>query len=295
MSQLSVRHIQVLLVMTVVWGLNWPIMKYAVSHYPPLAFRFFCMLFGVLCLWAVARFLKVSLWIDRALWRRVMWLAVPNMIGWHLFCILGVSELSSGRAAILGYTMPVWAVLAGAAWGQKVPWSGWLALGLSMLAMFLLLWSELSTLAGSPLGVLFMVIAASCWGLGTALIHRFPTGLHPLAFTHAMLLPTLFSMGLASLLFEGTDHGFPAGWAVWGPVFYNAIGVFAFCQVGWFFLASTLPPIASSLSVMFIPVVGVASGVFVLGEGLVGTDYMALTLILASMSLVLFYESPGKS
>lgn len=287
MTQLSARHIQVLLVMTFVWGLNWPVMKYAVSHYPPLAFRFLCMVLGLACLWVVARFLQVSLKISRNMWGRVMMLALPNMVGWHLFCILGVSELSSGRAAILGYTMPVWAVLAGAAWGQKVPLRGWLALSFSMLAMFFLLWAELSALAGSPIGVLFMAVAASCWGLGTAMIRRFPTGLHPVAFTHAMLLPTILAMGVASLILEGWGYGLPVGLAGWWPIFYNAIGVFAFCQVGWFFLAATLPPIASSLSVMFIPIVGVASGVLILGESLLWSDYAALMLILASMSLVL--------
>ena len=273
--------------MTIVWGMNWPVMKYAVNQYPPLAFRFLCMVLGVVCLWGLARVLKVSLRVPKAMLGRVLLLAVPNMIGWHLLCILGVSQLSSGRAAILGYTMPVWAVLAGLAWGQSVSSRGWVALGLSMLAMMLLLASEFNALTGNPLGVLTMACAAASWGLGTAMVRKFPTGLHPLAFTHAMLLPTLVAMGLASWVFEGTTHGLPQNWSVWWPVLYNAIGVFAFCQVGWFYLASTLPPIASSLSVMFIPIVGVASGVVALGEPILWTDLTALGLILTSMTLVL--------
>ncbi len=35
------------------------------------------------------------------------------MMVWHFFVILGVKLLSSGRAAILGFTMPVRAVLSG--------------------------------------------------------------------------------------------------------------------------------------------------------------------------------------
>lgn len=287
-EQFNLRHIQVLIVMTIVWGMNWPVMKHAVNQYPPLAFRFLCMALGVVCIWVIARALNVSLRVPRAMLGKVFLLALPNMIGWHLLCILGVSQLSSGRAAILGYTMPVWAVLAGLAWGQKVSARGWAALVLSMVAMMLLLASELNAITGNPLGVLLMASAAASWGLGTAMVRKFPTGLHPITFTHAMLLPTLLAMGVSSWLFEGTSHGLPQTWSVWLPILYNALGVFAFCQVGWFFLASTLPPIASSLSVMFIPVVGVASGVIALGEPVLFTDLSALCLILVSMTLVLF-------
>lgn len=291
MAQLSARHIQVLVGMTLVWGMNWPVMKFAVSGYPPLAFRFFCMVLGVVCMWGIAAALKVSLRVPRDKIPRILMLALPNMIGWHVLCILGVSELSSGRAAILGYTMPVWAVLAGLLWGQAVPARGWVGLILSMVAMALLLGAELNAIAGSPFGVLLMSGAALCWGFGTALIRRFPHGLHPLTFTHAMLLPTLVVIGVTSLLLEGADHGWPTGLNQWWPIFYNALGVFAFCQVGWFFLASTLPPIASSLSVMLIPVVGVISGALALNEVPKLSDYMALALILSAMAVVLVPRS----
>ena len=46
-------------------------------------------------------------------WRTVVRLGLPNMLGWHTAAILGVKELASGRAAILGFTMPIWTVLLG--------------------------------------------------------------------------------------------------------------------------------------------------------------------------------------
>ena len=44
-------------------------------------------------------------------WRSVLAIGAPNMLGWHTMSILGVKELASGRAAILGFTMPIWTVL----------------------------------------------------------------------------------------------------------------------------------------------------------------------------------------
>lgn len=289
--RLSVLQVQLLIGITAVWGMNWPVMKYAVGQYPPLSFRFFCMLLGMVAMWFAAWKMGVSLKVPRGKWPRVLMLCLPNMIGWHLLCILAVKELSSGRAAILGYTMPVWAVLSGLLFAHPVGRRGWVGLVLAMVATALLLSSEFSAIAGSPQGVLLMCAAAACWGFGTTLIRRFPPDMHALTFTHAMMPPTIIAMGVAALVFEGTSQGLPQGFSQWWPIVYNAVGVFAFCQVAWFSLAKSLPPIVSSLSVMVIPVVGVMSGSLFLGERPQWPDFIALGLILIAMAVILV---PGR-
>jgi drug/metabolite transporter (DMT)-like permease len=291
-ARLTLPQIQLLLGLTALWGLNWPVMKHAVNQYPALHFRTLCMVLGMMAMWFVARQMKVSLRVPREHWGRIALLCIPNMIGWHLFCILGVKELSSGRAAILGYTMPVWAALSGLLFAHPVGRRGWVGLGLAMVAAALLLSSEFAAIAGSPQGVVLMLIAAACWGTGTTLIRHFPTGLHALTFTHAMMPPTIVVMGLSALWFEGPDVGLPETWSQWWPIFYNAFGVFAFCQVAWFSLAKALPPVVSSLSIMIIPVVGVMAGSLFLGEVPHWPDFAALVLILGAMAVILV---PGRS
>ena len=286
-ATLSLTQIQLLIGLTAIWGMNWPVMKYAVTQYPPLHFRTLCMLLGMVAIWGLAATMKVSLKVPREMWGRLALLCIPNMIGWHLFCILAVKELSSGRAAILGYTMPVWAVLSGLMFAHPVGRRGWIGLSLAMVAAMLLLSSEFAAIAGSPLGVVLMLIAAACWGFGTTLVRRFPTDLHALTFTHAMMPPTIVAMGAAAFWFEGTDVGMPQSWSQWWPIFYNALGVFGFCQVAWFSLAKALPPIVSTLSIMIIPVVGVMSGSLFLGEVPHWPDFVALVLILGAMAVVL--------
>ena len=55
----------------------------------------------------------------------------------------------------------------------------------------------------------------------------------------------------------------------------------------WFRLATILPPVVSSLSVMFIPVIGVFSGMMILGERPAWQDYAALVSILMAIMAVL--------
>ena len=59
-------------------------------------------------------------------------------------------------------------------------------------------------------------------------------------------------------------------------------------------MARKLPPVASILSVMMIPVVGVFSGAWLLGETPGWQDYIATALILLSMSPVLLKPSWNK-
>jgi drug/metabolite transporter (DMT)-like permease len=58
--------------------------------------------------------------------------------------------------------------------------------------------------------------------------------------------------------------------------------------MAWLSLARDLPPIASTLSVMFIPVLGVFSGVWWLGEVLHWQDWAAVLLVMVAIASVLW-------
>ena len=81
-------------------------------------------------------------------------------------------------------------------------------------------------------------------------------------------------------------------YTAWLAVLYNSVVVFTFAQVAWFRLTLILPPVASGLSIMMIPVVGVFSGMWILGEQVHWNDYAALGAILGAIACVLW---PTKS
>ena len=172
----SLRKDWVLLILlTLFWGSNWSVMKIGVRDFPPISFRMLSMLGGVAALWLAARMQGVSLAVPRGQAGTLVKLAIPNMVVWHLCIILGIKMLSSGRAAILGYTMPVWAVLCGLFFfRERVTRLAWIGVGCALAGALLLLSSEFATLAGQPLGSLLALIAAAGWGYGTVLLKRTP-------------------------------------------------------------------------------------------------------------------------
>lgn len=273
--------------LTLFWGINWPIMKYAVLDYPPLTFRVWSMVIGIGCigLYMLAR--KETFSIERSERQRVVQLAFGNMLIWHLFSIYAIKFLTSGRAAIIGYTMPVWALLASVVlFKGKFTAKGGVGVALALSATVLLAVEEFSSLIGQPLGLIFMLLAAMGWGLGTAMMNYFKLSISNAALTFWMMCLTSIVLMTAACVIEYDQWRWPTP-GEWGAIWFNAIIVFGFCHIVWFRIARKLPPVASSLSIMLIPVLGVFSGAWALNEKVGAYDLGALVLILLSMGVVL--------
>ena len=293
MHSLTARQWLVLALLTVVWGLNWPIMKMGVTGFPPLTFRFICLLIGTpvlgLGLWAM----KVPFQIPKQHWRELLVLSIFNMFIWHALIILAVQYLSSGRSAILGYTMPIFSALIGAwVFKHQLAHRAWGGVAAAALGVVLLLWHELSNLSGKPIGVVLALIAASTWALGTQLLRRTIIPLPTLTLSFWMTAMTTVVMGLLSFVFEFERWQEPSA-THWAAILYNAVLVFGFAHAAWFYLARSLPPVASTLSVMMIPILGVFSGAWALNEILHWQDWAAMALMVVSIASVLWPAKPA--
>jgi drug/metabolite transporter (DMT)-like permease len=288
MHVLSRQQLILLVLITIVWGANWPIMKFGVTGFPALTFRALCMWIGLPVLGLFLWWRRVPLRIPREHWPELAWLTVFNMLFWHTLAILAIQTLSSGRAAILGYTMPVFSALVGAWWfGQRLAGRAWGGVAAATLGVTLLLWHELTQLSGKPMGVVMMLVAAATWALGTQMMRRTRIPSPTLAISFWLTLVTTVWMTALSLAFEREAWAWPTP-AIWWAIVYNALGIFAFAQVAWLSLARDLPPIASTLSVMFIPVLGVFSGAWWLGEVLHWQDGAAVVLVMVAIASVLW-------
>lgn len=296
MQRLTATQLWLLMGLTLVWGINWPIMKLGVAGgFPPLTFRALSMWLGipVLALGLIA--LKVPFRLPRGdanepylHWRELLLLATFNMFFWHGCIIVAVTMLSSGRAAILGYTMPIFSAIIGA-WffADKLSARGWLGVGSATLGVALLLTHEFGKLAGAPLGVLLALIAASTWALGTQLLRRTQIPAATLTISFWMTVLAAIVMSALSLVFEVQRWRMPSA-VEWFSIAYNAVLIFGFAHATWFYLARSLPPVASTLSVMMIPILGVFSGAALLAEKLFWQDWAAVALMVVAIASVLW-------
>jgi drug/metabolite transporter (DMT)-like permease len=292
--KLTRRQLVVLVLLTLVWGLNWPVMKLGVSGtaaapspFPPLTFRALSMVLGLPVLGAALWWLKVPFAVPRAERRELLRLTLTNMLVWHVVIILGVQQLSSGRSAILGYTMPIFAALWGwALFGERLGWRQNVGVSAAALGVGLLLSSEFTRMAGSPWAATAVVVAAAIWAYGTHLLRRSPSTLPLLTIVFWMTGLTAALMLVLAVAFEHRMWRWPEPHASFA-IAYNAVGVFGFAHAAWFYLARNLPPVASGISVMMIPVLGTFSGAWILGEALHWQDVAAMVAMVVAIAAVL--------
>ena len=276
-----------LVALTLGWGFNWPLLKLAISEMPILTFRSLCLFGGAAGLFLIGSCAGMPLRVPRGQWRTVLFIALMNISIWNLCVIYGIRHMTSGRAAILAYTMPLWGVLL-SAWllRERLTQRRILGIVLGMGAMLLLLINEIEAVQAAPKGTLLLLFGAFFWALGTVLIRRHPVDMPVVVFTAWQLLLGGIPIYAGMFAFEIGQLRPLTLWPALAVV-YNLFVAFIFCQWAWFKIAVTVPVGVSTLSTLMIPVVGVFSGMLVLGEQPHWQDFAALALVLLALGTVM--------
>ena len=281
------RQLLALIALTLMWGINWPMMKFSLRELSPMYFRALTMTAGALFLYSWYRARGLRMLPQGAEWKSVVGIGIPNMLGWHTVSILGVKELASGRAAILGFTMPIWTVLIGALFlGERLTRRTVFAAIAVAVAIVLLTSSEFTALSGRPLGVLWMEIAAVSWAIGTLMMRRARLTLPIETLTVWMMILTSACLWLIALASEPWPSWAFSG-AMWASLAYGAFINYGFAQTLWAGLARHLPPATSAMSVMAIPLVGTLSATLIVGEWPHWQDYLAIVFVMLAIAAVL--------
>ena len=100
-----------LVAVSLCWGLSWPAMKIALNEIPPFSMRVGTSGLATVILLALAQ-LHRSLGVDG--WRACVHLTMAGCLNVAFFTVLpAFAQLATttSRAAVLTYTMPIWAAL----------------------------------------------------------------------------------------------------------------------------------------------------------------------------------------
>ena len=287
-SQTLPRSMWVLLcLLTLGWGFNWPMMKMTLAELPVWTFRGLCVAAGAIGLFVLARAGGQPIRVPPGQWGRLVVISICNVTLWNVLIGYGLQMLPAGRSAILAYSMPVWAVLLSVfILNEKLTRRRILGLVLGMAGMAVLLGGEMGFMHVSPLGAVLVLGGAIGWALGTVLMRRYPMDLGTTALTAWQLLVGGLPIMIGAIVID---------WGQWQPIgtratiglVYNMTFVFIFCYWAWFRIATTAAPGVSSLSTLMIPIVGVFSGIWLLGESPQWQEFAALVLVIASLATVL--------
>lgn len=269
------------------WGLNWPVMKMLLQEWPPLLARGSAGVAAAIGIGALAVARGESVAVPAAVVPRLLAAAFVNVFAWMGFSTLSLLWLDAGEAALLVYTMPIWAVLF--AWpvlGARPKVEGVVALALGFAGVAVLLGSQgFAVGVQKTPGVLLTLSAAVLFAFGTV-VWRSPLPLAPLASVAWQVglgcLPML-AWGIA--VEPPRSHESTA--AGWLGMAYMTIVPMGVCYLGWFAALRRLPPQTASMATLLTPVVGVLAAALTLGEPLGAAQWLALALTLGGVALAL--------
>lgn len=270
------------------WGLNWPVMKLALTGIPVLSFRALCLATAGPAMLAIAWLRGDRLAVAPRELLPLLLAALFNVTLWHIFTAYGVSLMPAGRASIIAYTMPAWATLFGVLLlGEPLTPTRWGALLLGMAGIGVLLLPDLRAIAAAPAGALSMILAAVAWGIGTVVMKRFHWSI-----SAAALAGWQTSIGGAPIIAAAVIIGpFPglgrADTAMLAALGYVIVFGMVIGQWGWFAVLARLPASRASMGTLAIPVIGVVSSALLLGERLGVAELLALALVVAALALAL--------
>jgi drug/metabolite transporter (DMT)-like permease len=269
-------------------------MKIALAEIPPWTFRGWSCLIAGLTLLVVARLRSGPLGSPPRAERWGLALsALCNVTLWNVLVAYGVAMVASGHAALLAYTMPLWvALLARLFLGEPITRRTGAALALGLGGIFALLETDLAALGGAPMGALLCLAAAIAWATGTLVQKHHGSSLPTITSTgYQLVLGSLPMLALMPAI-EGLDVPRASGGA-WLAAAFGTFVSLAFCYFAWLEIVRLVPAQTAAISVLLVPMVGVASGALLLDEPLGARELWAIGCIGSALALTLL--APAQS
>src|SRR3954471_3528868 len=275
-----------LAITSVGWGFNWPVTKYLLSELPPLTLRGSTGVIGAALLAVLALARSQSLKVERHLWPRLMLSALLNVTGWMVLMGLALLWLPASEAALIAYTMPVWAsLLAWPVLGERPTLLRSVALVMAFAGLAVIMGGNgFSASAAKLPGILMALTGAIGFALGTVLAKKLPLQLPPIPAAAWQIGLGCLPVAVAGLLIETTHLEKVSVLGSW-LLAYSILVQFCIAYVSWFAALARLPASVAAIGTMAVPVIGVVASGFALHEPLGLTQIVALAFTLAGVVL----------
>jgi probable blue pigment (indigoidine) exporter len=274
-----------LMVTSVGWGLNFPVMKFILTEWPPLSARGLSGIVGALGLALLAVLLKQDLKLPRELLPRIVGISLLTITSWAAFMGLALVWLRGTEAAVVAASMPVWvSLLALVILKEHFSLLRAVALAAGLAGLAILFGADGFDFTGKWPGMAFGFAGTACVALGTVLTKRLPFHLPPISLAAWQIGVGCVPVAVVGLLIEHPQvSAFSAGG--WAAMAYLTFVQFCVCYACWFAALQRLPASTASIGTLMVPVVGVLSSGALLGEPLGVREFAALALTLGGVIL----------
>ncbi|HEX2168351.1 MAG TPA: DMT family transporter [Longimicrobiales bacterium] len=277
-----------LLLMVLIWGINFPVAKDALSELSPLAFNALRFPLAALVVLAALRRRGGFLWPARGDRLRVFGLGVLGNVFYQQFFIFGLALTRAGTASLLLAATPIMTALLSAGLGhEKVGARTWLGviatfLGIALVVMF---GGAARQEGATLLGDLLMIGASVSWAVYTVGSRPFIERYGSVQFT-AWTLWTgaigLTLIGLPAVL--RTDLTAISAGAWFGVVYAGALSI-GLAYLIWYYGVRQIGNTRTAAYSNLVPVIALIAAWLQLGEVPTAGQIVGAGVILAGITL----------
>jgi drug/metabolite transporter (DMT)-like permease len=268
------------------WGFNWPVTKYLLSELPPLTLRGTTGVVGAALLAALALLRGQNLRVPRELWPRLVLAAFLNVGCWMVLMGFALLWLPASEAALIAYTMPVWAsILAWPILGERPNLLRVVSLVMAFAGLSAILGGNgfAASLSKLP-GIIMALGGAVGFAVGAVLAKKLPIHLPAVSAAAWQIGIGCVPVAIVGLLIEKSDVAglTDVGWIL---LAYATVVQFCVAYVCWFAALARLPASVAAIGTMAVPVIGVVASALALHEPLGIGQIAALVFTLAGVAL----------
>lgn len=257
-----------LLGMSIIWGVNFSVVKYGTTQLAPLAFNGIRMTIAVLTL-------GVLVWARGGLrlsWSDARALFVLGLLGNGLYQILfieGIARTRAGTVALILAAGPAFVALIGRIMGvERVSARGWSGIGLSLAGIALVTAGTPASSSGSTtiLGNMLVLAGALCWAIFSVLLKPYANRIGAVQLGSITMLGGLLPLlVVASPSLASVSWGaMPAG--LWLALVYSGFGALAVAGLFWLRGVRVLGPTRTAMYVNLQPVIALLVAWWALNE-----------------------------
>ena len=269
--------------LTLIWGMNWIVMKTALQHADAFVFNIQRTLLAIAALFAVLVLQRRPFWPQSRIAVAVTGFFQTTVNS--LSTTMALVEGGAGRTSVLVFTMPFWTLLL--AWpvlGERVRGAQWLAVALAAAGLTLVVapWQWEGAIAPK----LWAVLSGLGWSAAIICTKWFQRGrtFDPINFT-----AWLMALGLLPFFPFVAFRGAPA--VAWDltyvlALFYVGVISSAFGWIVWVKVLRHLSANAASFNMLAIPIVALTSSMLVYGEVLTRGEWIGIALIGAGLAVL---------
>jgi len=273
--------------LSVIWGVNFSVIKIALREFEPLALNALRFVLASLTLLVFLSLKGAVPFPERRHWGRIVFLGLLANVVYQLLFIYGVDRTLAGNAGLVLATTPVWTLILASVSGSEhhgfLVWGGVLATLVGMLLVVLGGYRGLGLGEATFTGDLLLVVAAITWAAYTVGTQELTRKYGALAVTSWTLW--VGTIGLVAL-------GGPSLWSVdlgrisgvgWFAVVYSGVLAIAVAYLIWNHGLEHIGGPRTAAFSNLVPVVALVTAALWLGEDPGLTQIVGAIIIIAGV------------